>query len=28
VRNLMDDITYQRAGAINRLQLVKRLSPL
>ena len=28
VRNLMDNITYQRAGAINRLQLVKRLSPL
>jgi len=27
VKNLMDDISYQRAGATNRLQLVKRLSP-
>jgi serine/threonine-protein kinase RsbW len=25
VKNLMDDIMYQRAGAINRLKLVKRL---
>ena len=25
VKNLMDEITYQRAGAINRLTLVKRL---
>jgi serine/threonine-protein kinase RsbW len=25
VKNLMNDITYQRAGAINRLKLVKRL---
>ena len=25
VKNLMDEITYQRAGAINRLRLVKRL---
>jgi len=27
VKNLMDDITYQRAGATNRLRLVKRLAP-
>src|SRR5215468_3487992 len=25
VKNLMDDITYQRTGEINRLKLVKRL---
>ena len=25
VKNLMDEITYERAGAINRLKLVKRL---
>jgi serine/threonine-protein kinase RsbW len=25
VKNLMDEITYQRAGAINRVRLVKRL---
>ena len=25
VKNMMDDIMYQRAGAINRLKLVKRL---
>jgi serine/threonine-protein kinase RsbW len=27
VKNLMDDITYRRAGATNRLKLVKRLAP-
>lgn len=26
VKKLMDDISYQRAGSINRLKLVKRLS--
>ena len=25
VKNMMDDIKYQRAGAINRLKLVKRI---